>query len=317
MEPVKAYAEYSSWEGMEVIDLYSEGYRLRVIPAMGGNPISLTYEGEDILNAPESLRRYREAQNNFGIPHLFPPNRIRGGRFEHGGREYQFPLKPSGNSLHGFLHDVAWEVEEEKAEDGRCLLSLVYKSDSEASYYGYFPHDFHCRRRYILDDEGLREEYEVINRGEDSLPLSVGFHTAFPVRKETTIRVNLKKRYILDEGKISTGERKELDLWETRVKSEGASPLEGPLDNLYSADRDGVNRAIIGNTHSRGDIVYETDRVYAYWILCNYDNRGDIVCIEPQTGIIDVHNRKDEGLIILEKGRSFKSINRIYIKKSS
>ena len=307
------------WDGIDVVELNLNNYKAIVIPELGGNIIKLSYYNEDILNTPKNLEAYKNAQNNYGIPHLFPPNRIKDGKFIFNGRDHQFPIKPSGNSLHGFLHFSGWKVLEKKIEDDYISLKLSYTSEKKADYYSYFPYEFKCTREYVLTSNGLTENYRVENLGNKLIPLSVGNHTAFPLGRNnnTKIRVDIEKLVILNDTKIPTGEIEVLSSEERKVAKEGVDPNFKNLDHLYMAKevKDGeCHKAIIINNHPMGDTIYEVDNKYRYWVLCNYESRGDIICIEPQTSSIDAHNREDGNLIKLEAKKTWNTTNKLYIK---
>jgi len=191
----------SVWDGVEAAELYFEGYMARIIPELGGNVVKLSYNGEDILKAPEDLEGYKKSQNNFGIPHLFPPNRIKGGRFSFDGREYNFPVKPSGNSLHGFLHFSRWKVESKKTDEKYISLKLSYISSENSSHFSYFPHTFKCVREYILNKDGLEERYYVENLGRETMPLSLGYLTILELQDTglhcTMIIIKIQRPIIL------------------------------------------------------------------------------------------------------------------------
>lgn len=308
------------WDGAEAAELYFDGYMARIMPELGGNIVKLSYNGEDILKTPKDLEGYKKSQNNFGIPHLFPPNRIKGGRFSFDGREYTFPVKSSGNSLHGFLHLSSWEVESKKTEKNYVSLKLFYISSESSEHFTYFPHTFKCVREYILSKDGLEERYSVENLGRETMPLSLGYHTAFPVDpiKNVKIRVSLGDSIVLGEGKIPTGEGVPLEGKEEDIRTRGIDPNYKALDNLYRAEkfeREGlVHGAVIGGIHSAGDVVYQVDEKYKYWVLCNYNRRGDIICIEPQTSAIDAQNQKWGDLVSLKSEEIWSSRNKLFVR---
>ena len=57
-------------------------FRAEIVPEIGGNIISLRHcaSGTTLLREPSDLRELAEFPARFGLPVLFPPNRIRDGR---------------------------------------------------------------------------------------------------------------------------------------------------------------------------------------------------------------------------------------------
>ena len=103
---------FGDWSG--VIDL-----------AHGANCISLRnsrYDANLLREPPEG----GELDNPYlyGMPILFPVNRIENGRFEFEGREYCFPInEPStGCHLHGELHRMPFELVEESESRVVCCF---------------------------------------------------------------------------------------------------------------------------------------------------------------------------------------------------
>ena len=64
-------------------------FRAEIVPEIGGNIISLRHcaSGTKLLREPSDLRELAEFPARFGMPVLFPPNRIRDGRFAFEGKD--------------------------------------------------------------------------------------------------------------------------------------------------------------------------------------------------------------------------------------
>lgn len=90
-----------------MINLKSRNYTAVITPSRGANCVSLrnTEYGAVILR---ELPMGAKPDNPYlyGMPVLFPVNRISGGRFEFEGREYIFPINEpnTGCHIHGTLH---------------------------------------------------------------------------------------------------------------------------------------------------------------------------------------------------------------------
>ena len=90
-------------------------YEAKIQPSRGANCLSFKHLPSRIC----ALRTYNpdevtELDNPFlyGTPLLFPPNRIKGGKFTYDGREYSLPVneEATGCFLHGTLHETQSEV---------------------------------------------------------------------------------------------------------------------------------------------------------------------------------------------------------------
>ncbi len=108
----------------------------------GANCIALTHStyGADILRQPN----YESLDNPYlyGMPILFPVNRISGGSFSFDGRTYRFPVNETktGCALHGSLHESAFAVTKQSENHITCLYSQLQTED--------FPHDFEVELAY-------------------------------------------------------------------------------------------------------------------------------------------------------------------------
>ena len=105
----------------------------------GANCISLRnkkYNAEILREPPISV----ELDNPYlyGMPILFPVNRIEGGRFTFEGRDYIFPINEprTGCHLHGELHKTRFELIENTESSALCRYRAA-----RGEYLG-FPHDF-------------------------------------------------------------------------------------------------------------------------------------------------------------------------------
>src|SRR5215475_5932287 len=100
-------------------------------------------------------------------PILFPiVGEVRGGALKVAGKSY-----PIGR--HGFARGSTFEVV--RAERARCSFQLRANDQTRAHY----PFEFALNVDYEVVGRQLRLRAEVMNRGEDVMPVSLGFHPAF------------------------------------------------------------------------------------------------------------------------------------------
>ena len=135
------------------------GYTMKIVPEIGGQVISLEKEGIHALHEPESFEALKKSPTSYGLPVLFPPNRIDGGAFTAGGKTYHFPInEPArGNSLHGFLHNRSWKVEKVTETEEKATVTLLFVGDETTDFYNVFPVLFEVRQTLELTKDGLTQ----------------------------------------------------------------------------------------------------------------------------------------------------------------
>ena len=130
----------------EIIELCGGGYTARINLSRGANCISLRHSatGARILREPPDPMRL-DNPYLYGMPLLFPVNRISGGRFVFAGREYVFPVNEpnTGCHLHGTLHETPFAVTARSGDS----LTAEYTADAAHPYLS-FPHAFTLRLSY-------------------------------------------------------------------------------------------------------------------------------------------------------------------------
>lgn len=288
---------------MEYIELQQGGYRMQAVPQLGGQVISLEKGGVEALNVPRSPEELVEKSTSYGLPILFPPNRIDGGKFTTPVRTYQLAInEPSrGNSLHGFLHTRPWQTV--RAEEGS--LQMEYTAGPETDFYRYYPHTFRAVLTYLLSEAGLHQEVRIENQGDEPMPIGLGFHSAFRVDAQSRIRLSVGKRILMSERMLPTGELRDLNQEEAPLRGQGLTPIAWSMDDHYTAEpieKDGkpFHGAIIERNDGR--ILYEVDPFYRHWMIWNSNQAGNMICLEPQNWRVNAPNLVSGGLSRQEAG---------------
>ena len=108
------------WHGTQAVEFTKRDYTALLVPSVGANLVRLAHTrlGVEVLRTPserehdEFLRR----PHVYGVPILFPPNRIADGRFRFDGREYRFPItRPEENNYHhGILKSQSFAVSKDR-----------------------------------------------------------------------------------------------------------------------------------------------------------------------------------------------------------
>lgn len=122
-------------EDMEIFSLLSPELEVR-ITNYGARVLSMVYRGVDLLYGPKTPEELVADTCYCGAICGRVANRIAGGAFELGGKEYKLAVNNGPNHLHGGLRgfsDKVWMVE--KADSAELVLSLV-SADGEEGYPG-------------------------------------------------------------------------------------------------------------------------------------------------------------------------------------
>ena len=307
-------------EKQQIVQLQSGDYHAEINLTRGANCISLRNKkyNAKLLREPD----YSKELDNpylYGMPILFPVNRISGGRFEFEGREYVFPINESttGCHLHGELHRTAFEVAEKS--ESRVLCS--YKADKNKPYLS-FPHEFEIRILYELREDGLHHTTEVFNYSDYNMPVFLGFHTTFNAVfaegsriEDINVLVDISEEYERNmQNYLPTGVKPEFDETSRALRCGIFSPFLKATSRHYRADEDG--RMMIYDKGKNLSVVYENDEKYGFRLVYN-GNADEYICLEPQTCMANCPNapfdRKETGFDYIAPGKSKRYVSKIYI----
>ena len=290
---------------MLTITLKAAGYEAVFAPANGGALLSLKKNGIEVFHKLGTEEQILAKPTAYGLPILFPPNRIDGGRFVFEDTVCQLPLnEPArGNSLHGFLHTRPWQVEAYQENEDFAQINMVFEGSADTDFYAYYPYEFEAELIYRIDADGLHQEFKLTNYSGKAMPYGLGWHTAFAIpgwdrgkSGEARIQVSIGERVLVNDRMLPTGELAALSPEEAALRSEeGGSLLYAQLDDHFTADKlliDGkpFHGAILHDPDGRYDVVYRVDDFYKHWMIWNCFREGSFVCIEPQNWRINAPN---------------------------
>ena len=172
------------FHGLKGVEFSKGEYTALLIPEMGANLVRLanTRLGAEILRTPGpgEIETFRSRPQVFGLPILFPPNRIADGRYVFEGRTYQYPItiERERNYHHGVLKSEAFLVSKARETDREVMIECRYYANAgNDAVYRDFPHEFKCKIVYRLTAGGLEQEVMFANRSKEPMPVGVGFHT--------------------------------------------------------------------------------------------------------------------------------------------
>lgn len=278
-------------ENREIAEINGGGYRALINLSEGANCICLENKalGVNILRQPD----YSAGIDNpflYGMPILFPVNRISGGKFRFENREYTFPINEpqTGCHLHGDLHTQPFAVTEKRSDGISCRYCRAAEREG-------FPHSYTVEISYLLSENGLEIKTDITNNSSLNMPLMLGFHTTFNIpfskgslRQKVHISAEVGEvmerdpETYLPTGRIITDGRI------GRLLNAGNfEPLSEKISLHYrAAGRGGI---ALTDTESGIRITYKNDPKFG-WRLFYNGNADKFICLEPQTCMVDCKN---------------------------
>lgn len=269
------------------VSIASGGYFAAIDLAHGANCISLRNEKYKAKLLREPVSDVPDNPFLYGMPILFPANRISGGEFCFEGRRYLFPINESatGCMLHGELHRMAFELVEHRDD----LLRASFSSE----YLG-FPHKFSIEIIYKISEDGLWQRVVVKNMSDENMPCLLGFHTTFNIPfaaeqmaediklfAECDCEIERNSNY-LPTGRIVMGND-----FLTRTNLGELPPHEYAFSKHCTACGDG--RIELRDEKNHVCLVYENDKKYPFRLFYN-GSADEYVCLEPMNCAVDPFN---------------------------
>ena len=169
---------------MNVKVIEAEGWRAEVAPTLGGNIVSLSYNGRDIYVPLKNEKQLEINPYLQGAPILLPANRTAGAKFGFKGNEYKLPLNEpaTGAHLHGLVHRQPFTVK----YCGESEIKLIYENKGDI-----YPFPFLLEVNYLIKGNIFRQEYKVINTGKSEMPFTFALHTTFTEPNTFSVPIDL------------------------------------------------------------------------------------------------------------------------------
>ena len=260
---------------MEKIYYIKSGeWEAQVCPALGGNLISLSYAGKNILRPLTDETQIEINPYLQGAPILLPANRTYKGKFTFEGVEYTLPITEmrTDSNLHGIVHRQSFSIV--NSDEKSITLSYVNKGQA-------YPFDFEMTVTYSICKSGAMQEYKIKNIGNKNMPYTFCLHTTFMIPENFTLPIKSRQEH--NEIDIPTGKYVELT----------------PQEKTYLTGSKAKNIAICGyyegcgHTATIDDIVYTVSDNFDHWIMYNAQGEKDFLCLEPQAGKVNGLNISD------------------------
>lgn len=320
--------------GLRAVEFSKGDYTALLIPEVGANLVRLanTRLGAEILRTPtaDEIEMFRGRPHVYGLPVLFPPNRIADGRYSFNGRTYRFPItiEREHNYHHGILKSQPFVVSKAREDEREVLIECRwYSNAANDAIFRDFPHDFKCKIIFRLSEEGLHYEIMFGNKGTEPMPVGVGFHTPLNIpfgagaAEDYVMRVAIGEQYELDERGLPTGRRISLPERFARLRDGGlqvtnCDPIEAGF-SVSEIDVDGhpYRGALVENVRTGVRVFYEVDAATTYWTIWNNGGCVPYCCPEPQSWVTNAPNAFDpevEGFRTIPAGGKWSMHFRLY-----
>ena len=324
------------WNGLQAIEFAKGDYTAMLIPSVGANLVRLTNTrlGTEILRTPaaDEIETFKSRPQIFGLPLLFPPNRIADGRYTFEGRIYQYPItiEKEHNYHHGIIKGLPFVVSKAQESEDEVLIECRYYSNAgNDAIYRDFPHAFKCKIIYKLSVKGLKQEVTFTNRSEHRMPVGVGFHTPLCIPfaggapEDYVMRVAVGEQVELNDRNLPTGQKLPLSEQFAKLREGGLQvtdtvPIEAGF-TMREIDVDGrpYRGALVENLRTGVRIFYETDDKTTYWTIWNNGGQVPYCCPEPQSWVTNAPNATDpetSGFRSIAPGETFSMKFKLYAK---
>lgn len=273
-----------------MIVLHSGDAQAVVVPDLGAGLASLA-AGERPVLRPWSGDR---GDGPFALAcNLLLPfsNRISGGGFMQGGRQYRVPPNLPGEALpiHGDGFQREWTVTDQNSDSATFILSRG----------AIGPFRYRAEVRYDLQPDRLHIQLAMTNTAEVALPCGLGFHPWFPRDAATRLQF------------FATG------MWPEAPDHLPATLHPVPLDGSdwqsgAPLPEGWINTAFSGWTGeadirqgSRFASVRVKGEGLATALVYSPSSHADFFCFEPVSHPVDAHNLPGQpGLVVLASGQS-------------
>lgn len=317
--------ELIKYKNYDAVRLTNSRYSAVITHGRGCNLIEFNdiQNNLSFLHYPEAeeAAEYEEACQRFGSAVLFPPNKIRNGIIHWNNRTYNL-ISNQLPRAHGILKEFPFEIISSHEDKAESMIKFRFNSVGSL-YHKSFGWDFTCCFTFTLSESGITQLVDFENNGETDIPFGLGFHTAFRIpqndcftKEDYGIFVSSAKQWELDENGFPTGN---LIAVPDGYNTGCISPLAAPLaDHLQADGHSPFHGAKIRNLKTNTELIYETDSIFANWMVWNKNASDNFVCIEPMTCIIDAPNAKIpqslHGFLSLKPKEHWEAKNRLYVK---
>ncbi|MBO4946588.1 MAG: aldose 1-epimerase [Lachnospiraceae bacterium] len=320
-------AQTITYKGEPCIELRAGDYLAMIAPGIGSNVIRLRNEAHDIeffrYHEETTIEEIKQSPEVYGLPTLYLPNRLDGGRLKTSDALYQLDVNEAdlGNFIHGFLHKRQHTVVSLTTTDDTAVAVTEYVYDDKDDYFRYLPISFRAEFTFTLSQNGLSYAFTMTNLSNVQMPYGVCTHTTMmgPFTsdgkgEDMRLYVPIGEKWQLNNRCLPTGIFMPLDNHDRQYLTGSMVPVKQVINNdVYYAemgDMDGKPfYGIVATDIASGkEIRYEVSRDYKFWVIWNDWGEKGYFCPEPMTWMIDAPNLplapEDTGYAELAPGES-------------
>jgi aldose 1-epimerase len=265
---------------------------------------SLKHAGTQLLDQGRGVAAYAEQGATMGIPLLYPwANRLSGFEYRAAGKTVALPpdvglipVDDAGLPIHGVVPGrLRWEVDRQARRD-RLAARLTW---TYGRLLELFPFAHELRVEASLSDQALTITTTLRATGEDTAPVSFGYHPYLRVpgarRESWEVKLGAFRRLIVDERGIPTGEREPI---ERRSLCLGNRSFDDGFDGLAAPAEFEV---------AAGDFALAVEFLEGFSYAQVYAPTGrDFICFEPMTAPTNALN-SGAGLALVQPGAEYRA----------
>ncbi len=274
--------------------LHNRCFQAEIVSEIGGNVISLRHleSGTPLLREPPDMDELRKYPEQFGMPVLFPPNRIDHGQFYFEGKHCFLPVTEikMDNHLHGLAVGKKWLVT--ASDETSAEMQFTFSPDCPE--YEGFPFAFRLTRKVNLNGHGLTDEMTVVNQGRINMPLGLGYHTTFPAAGAQVRLSTGDREYEIGERNLPTGKMLDWKEFDPRKFFDPNGRIVGfhtTAETMSLEDGRTLHGAEI--RYGCGLLRYLTDEKFGFWYTWNRKGQGDFISLEPVSWMANALNTPD------------------------
>lgn len=260
--------------------LQAGSWHAKILPHFGMNMISLSCGEKQILRSPQSMDTLIKEPYVYGMPLLFPANRVEKGIFTFEGKSYRLPINEPArdNHLHGLMFDAPFRVMEQTGSQ----VKAIYENKGER-----YPFPFSMTITDTLTPDGLTRRLSLENTGDTAMPYTLAYHTSF-VEPESFC-VPIGQRFVCNDNYIPNGQMTELTAQEQEYCT-GTGSKGKKISGFYTA---------AGHDACLDEICFKVSENFDEWVTFNAGGEQGFLCIEPQCGQVNGLNCQGGHRILL------------------
>ncbi|WP_232699454.1 aldose 1-epimerase [Brevibacillus daliensis] len=265
-----------------------------LVPEIGNNLFRFTVKGEEVLIYPEQVAMIKEASARYGIPILFPPNKVRKGTFSFQGKQYQLGLNKGEHHSHGELRVRPWKVVAKGATADRgAFVMSEFDFNDHPDLLHAFQSRLVFRFTYSLFEGELTLTGEVTNHGSETAPFTLGFHPYFTVspenQQQTTMKVASQSEWTVNREGFVEGEPLATPLCERLTNGLAYTEMPSDKDHAFVTLQAGTTSCEIQDHTKKRTIVYHFGDHFPYMIVFKPEWNSSL-SLEPYTAVTDAFN---------------------------